>query len=309
MKKIAQVLFLQIVLIFSFVNIVKAVDDSELFYCGQKYGSMSQATANKFCSCEATNNQTTYIAGAFGFGAYCCGFLSVGDSSSIINCSAYEDPNIYGCGETNGRKDPSETNGAVCQCEGADWTAYNANLIEGTNLCCGWVENGKCLRASPEEVSIAHCGETYATGTKQCACSGTGDAILMEDGENVCCGWLKDGSCQSSDVASVNDLEVSGKLLDDLNPLSTGDSTEDLSTPGGIISKALSSFIFPIAGIILFVVLLLGGFQMLTGATNSKSLEEGKQRITSAIIGFIILFAAYWIAQLLELIFGIRILS
>lgn len=48
---------------------------------------------------------------------------------------------------------------------------------------------------------------------------------------------------------------------------------------------------------------------MLAGANNSKSLEEGKQRITAAIIGFILLFAAYWIAQLLEIIFGIRILS
>jgi hypothetical protein len=33
--------------------------------------------------------------------------------------------------------------------------------------------------------------------------------------------------------------------------------------------------------------MLLGGFQMLSGANNSKSLDEGKQKITSAIIGFI----------------------
>jgi hypothetical protein len=47
---------------------------------------------------------------------------------------------------------------------------------------------------------------------------------------------------------------------------------------------------------------------MLTGAA-SKGVDEGKQKITAAVIGFIILFAAYWIMQLLELIFGIRILS
>jgi hypothetical protein len=31
--------------------------------------------------------------------------------------------------------------------------------------------------------------------------------------------------------------------------------------------------------------------------------------ISTAVIGFIILFAAYWIAQLIEIIFGIRILG
>jgi hypothetical protein len=48
---------------------------------------------------------------------------------------------------------------------------------------------------------------------------------------------------------------------------------------------------------------------MLTGATNSSSLEEGKKMISTAIVGFIILFAAYWIAQLLEIIFGVNILG
>ena len=56
-------------------------------------------------------------------------------------------------------------------------------------------------------------------------------------------------------------------------------------------------------------MLVFGGFQMLMGAANSKSLEEGKQRVTSAILGFIILFASYWIIQLIELIFHLNILG
>jgi hypothetical protein len=36
-------------------------------------------------------------------------------------------------------------------------------------------------------------------------------------------------------------------------------------------------------------------------AGNSKSTSEGGQKITSALIGFVLIFAAYWIAQLLEL--------
>lgn len=112
----------------------------------------------------------------------------------------------------------------------------------------------------------------------------------------------------STDVG-INNVEVTAETLNNLNPINIGGGSADLKTPGGIISRALKFFVFPIAGIILFVVLILGGFQMLAGANNSKSLEEGKQRITAAIIGFILLFAAYWIAQLLEIVFGIRILS
>ena len=51
-----------------------------------------------------------------------------------------------------------------------------------------------------------------------------------------------------------------------------------------------------------------GGFEMLTGAADPKAQEAGKQRITAAIIGFLLLFASYWLAQLVQAIFGISIL-
>jgi uncharacterized membrane protein (Fun14 family) len=56
-------------------------------------------------------------------------------------------------------------------------------------------------------------------------------------------------------------------------------------------------------------MLIMAGFKMLTGASNSSNMEEGKKMISTAIVGFIILFAAYWIAQLIEIIFGISILG
>lgn len=216
----------------------------------------------------------------------------------------------YGCGETNGSA--TVPDGAICNCPGAQWESYEQWDIIWTNrgICCGWVQQGdswdSCLTANPSETT-AFCGETYAAGAKDCICGGGGNEIPM-DGGQTCCGWLRDGACQQTDVG-IGNTTVSEQTLGNLNPISVGGGDADLTTPGGIISKALGSFVFPIAGIILFMVLLLGGFQMLAGANNSKSLDEGKQRITAAIMGFILLFAAYWIAQLLELIFGIRILS
>jgi hypothetical protein len=67
-------------------------------------------------------------------------------------------------------------------------------------------------------------------------------------------------------------------------------------------------FAFPIAGIILFLMIVWGGFEMVTGATNAKSMDAGKQRITAAVIGFILLFSSYWLMQIIETVFGLAIL-
>jgi uncharacterized membrane protein len=80
------------------------------------------------------------------------------------------------------------------------------------------------------------------------------------------------------------------------------------TSPAGIISRVLL-FAFPIAGLILFVMLVWAGFQILAGASQgSKSIEAGKQRATTAIVGFILLFVAYWIMQIIEIVFSIQIL-
>jgi hypothetical protein len=79
-----------------------------------------------------------------------------------------------------------------------------------------------------------------------------------------------------------------------------------LTTPGGIITRALP-YLFSIAGIILFIMLMWGGFEVFFGATDPKSAESGKQRITNALVGFGLLFSVYWIAQILQVLFGISL--
>ena len=77
---------------------------------------------------------------------------------------------------------------------------------------------------------------------------------------------------------------------------------------GGITSLFLP-YLLTIAGLILFGMLVMGGFTMLTGAADKHAQETGKAQITSAVIGFVIIFLAYWIAQILQVIFQINILS
>jgi len=74
---------------------------------------------------------------------------------------------------------------------------------------------------------------------------------------------------------------------------------------GEILSQVLK-FAFPFAGLILFFVLISGGFQFLTSAGNPESMEKAQKKITNAVIGFFIIFLSYWILQIIENIFGIK---
>ena len=87
-----------------------------------------------------------------------------------------------------------------------------------------------------------------------------------------------------------------------------GSKGGDFETLGGIISAFLP-YMLTIAGLILFGMLVMGGFTMLAGAADKESQEHGKKQITSALVGFFVIFLAYWIAQILQVIFKINILS
>ena len=75
------------------------------------------------------------------------------------------------------------------------------------------------------------------------------------------------------------------------------------------IINELLPYLLTGAGLILFGMLLWGGFEMMTATTDAKKAEAGKGRITAAIVGFLIIFASYWIAQIIQIIFGVNILG
>ena len=81
-----------------------------------------------------------------------------------------------------------------------------------------------------------------------------------------------------------------------------------ITSPEAIIN-ALIPLLIVIAGVILLLMLILGGFQMLTSAANPDQAEAGKKRITTALAGFLIIFVSYWLIQILEILLGINILG
>ncbi len=67
--------------------------------------------------------------------------------------------------------------------------------------------------------------------------------------------------------------------------------------------------IMMISGIILFFLLLFGGFLIITNSGDVEKQKQGSKAITTSIIGFIIIFSAYWILQLINVITGANLLN
>jgi len=79
-------------------------------------------------------------------------------------------------------------------------------------------------------------------------------------------------------------------------------------TIGNIITDLLP-YVYFLAGLTLFIYLIIGGFGLLTSAGDPKKVESAQGKLTSAIVGFLIIFISYWLIQILETIFGIDILT
>ena len=79
-----------------------------------------------------------------------------------------------------------------------------------------------------------------------------------------------------------------------------------LSGIGSLVSLFLN-IAFILAGLILLFFFILGGIGMIgsAGEDNPQKAEQAKKTITSAIIGFVIVFAAYWIVKLIGGLVGI----
>lgn len=76
-------------------------------------------------------------------------------------------------------------------------------------------------------------------------------------------------------------------------------------SPTTFLSAILPN-IFTIAGLLLLVYLVAGGLMFIKSA-GSEGKGKGKDAITNALIGFIIIFCAYWIIEIVEIITGIPI--
>lgn len=77
---------------------------------------------------------------------------------------------------------------------------------------------------------------------------------------------------------------------------------------GSLISTILPN-VYILAGLLLFALLLFGGFGIIVGAGggNPEQVGQGKKAVTAALIGFLLIFASYWIIQIIQHLTGIEI--
>ncbi len=101
------------------------------------------------------------------------------------------------------------------------------------------------------------------------------------------------------------------QILEIKTPGSTVSTSVKLTGPlvginslGDLINLALS-FLVPLAGVILFLVIIWGGYDIMMSSGNADKVKSGQQKITAGIVGFVLLASSYFIAKLLGWIFGV----
>ncbi|MGB9706521.1 MAG: pilin [Microgenomates group bacterium] len=76
----------------------------------------------------------------------------------------------------------------------------------------------------------------------------------------------------------------------------------------GIIST-LIKLILIVAALIAFIFLVVGGIKWITSGGDKETTAKAQSTITAALIGLVIVFAAWAIIRLLEVFFGFEILT
>jgi len=74
----------------------------------------------------------------------------------------------------------------------------------------------------------------------------------------------------------------------------------------GYLISILLGYIFPIAGLLLLLYILYGGYEIFLSTGDPKKVASGKGKITNGVVGFLIIFLAYWILQFLGRALGIQ---
>ena len=83
-----------------------------------------------------------------------------------------------------------------------------------------------------------------------------------------------------------------------INPL--GSSCSDLSCPVSAVANFLFTIAIPLCGI----MILVGGFQMMTSAGDPEKFSTGKKTLLYAVVGFIVVLLSGSVAKLIQSAFG-----
>lgn len=61
---------------------------------------------------------------------------------------------------------------------------------------------------------------------------------------------------------------------------------------------------FVLAGVISFILLIFGGFNVIVAAGDAKKAQQGKAAITGAVTGLLLVLGSYLLVQILDVLTG-----
>ncbi len=85
-------------------------------------------------------------------------------------------------------------------------------------------------------------------------------------------------------------------------------ATTEYTGFGALINNILPN-VYLAGGIVIFFMIVFGGFTIISNSGDSHKIADGTKIITSAIIGLLVLFGSYWIIQLIQVLTGVPILK
>jgi hypothetical protein len=73
------------------------------------------------------------------------------------------------------------------------------------------------------------------------------------------------------------------------------------------IFESLINIAISVGGVIAFIMLIMGGFSYLTAGDDPKKAQKARNTITFAVIGLVLLIAAWFILSFIEELTGINV--
>ncbi len=92
----------------------------------------------------------------------------------------------------------------------------------------------------------------------------------------------------------------------DFNALQNATGSTFQPTSIGDLVSRLIPYLFIVAGLILLVYLIFGGLQLMLSGGDPKGAASAKAHITNALIGFVIIFIAFWAVQIFGAVLGLK---
>lgn len=108
----------------------------------------------------------------------------------------------------------------------------------------------------------------------------------------------------------MNKLLAAVKIGEEINTNGSKTLASDYSSVSPLVSSLLKNAL-TISSVILLFLLVFGGitFIISAGSGDEKKAGQAKSALTSALIGFAIVFSAYFIIQIIQVLTGVQILN